>query len=94
VHITKKENFYHYSEDKKQIKATKEELKELWQEVVLLAEAPEEHTEKAYPKFLQQFLLAFLWFFFWVLFIFLRRIYFLLFSVCYLQSVCFCLLKP
>ena len=50
VHITKKENFYHYSEDKKQIKATKEELKELWQEVVLLAEAPEEHTEKSISK--------------------------------------------
>ncbi len=44
-HITKQRNHYLYQEEKKPVKATKEELKTLWKNVVLLVEKLEEHTE-------------------------------------------------
>lgn len=46
-HITKEGNFYLLKENNKIQKLSKEELKNLWQGIVLLIEAPEEYHEKS-----------------------------------------------
>ncbi|KAA0127286.1 hypothetical protein FY557_14045 [Chryseobacterium sp. SN22] len=49
-HITKHHNDYVYKDGNKSLKLEKDQLKPLWQNVVLLAERPEEYVEKGKSK--------------------------------------------